>query len=291
MVIGCVVAFNEVDRVEKALRSIAPLVDRIVFVDGARVGYPLEAGASYISTDGTIEVAERYGAEVILPTGGPWQDEVTQRNQYLVGEDGDWYIVLDADEVLAGELPDLQGETDAYLLRIVATDEAPIWRGRLFRHVGWTTYRYTHYAIYRDGLLMSPHAHTDDLSILHRHDRTPEQDRRRLEAQRAGINRERAYLHNGQLPATTTRGEQMGEIAYRYTGDGAFVVGLPARDLTTLDAAKYAQVLAEHLRTAQPLYAAVAVVGEHTDAAQESNEAVLESAETPRQQRGSKRSA
>jgi len=70
---------------EEALRSVFEVVDEMVVVDTG-------------STDGTVTIAERWGARVLYH---PWQDDFSAaRNVSLRATTGDWILVLDADEQL-----------------------------------------------------------------------------------------------------------------------------------------------------------------------------------------------
>src|SRR5450432_126850 len=91
------------------LESVRGIVDEIVIADTG-------------STDGSIEVAKRYGARVI---NLPWQDDfAAARNACLAEVDSDWVLVLDADEQLDQEAGAQinaaigRCEADAYLVGI-----------------------------------------------------------------------------------------------------------------------------------------------------------------------------
>ena len=79
------------------------------------------------------------------------------RSQYLVGEIGDWYIILDADEVLMSPLPRIETLTeDVYkvALHMQGTSDVRHIR-RLYRHTGHMQYKHAHDAIHSDGVLVS----------------------------------------------------------------------------------------------------------------------------------------
>jgi len=86
----------------QCLESIKPYADRIVVVEG-RFSKHWRTGPEFNtphSTDDTVAVAEKYGCEIILSADLP---QHLQRDLYLVGQEGDVYFVIDADQVLEGE--------------------------------------------------------------------------------------------------------------------------------------------------------------------------------------------
>jgi glycosyltransferase involved in cell wall biosynthesis len=101
---------NEAHRIERTLRAVS-FADSILVVDGG-------------STDGTRDVAERLGAKVILET--EWKGYGHQKNFAISRAEGDWILVLDADEVvdevLASEIRRVtasRGEVSGYsMLRV-----------------------------------------------------------------------------------------------------------------------------------------------------------------------------
>lgn len=82
-----IVARDEADRLEAAIRSVAFASEVLVLDSG--------------STDGTPELAERLGARV-LRTG--WPGHVAQKNRALAEVRHDWVLSIDADERVSPEL-------------------------------------------------------------------------------------------------------------------------------------------------------------------------------------------
>lgn len=81
----CMIVKNEARFLEKALRSVQNVVDEIIVVDTG-------------STDGTQDIARRFGARVESRT---WCDDFAwARNEALALATRRWILVLDADEVL-----------------------------------------------------------------------------------------------------------------------------------------------------------------------------------------------
>lgn len=79
----CMIVKNEAEFLANALASVKPIASQIVVVDTG-------------STDATIDIAKRYGAEVY---SFAWiNDFAAARNFGLERARGDWVLVLDADE-------------------------------------------------------------------------------------------------------------------------------------------------------------------------------------------------
>ena len=134
-------AFNEARLLPMALASLPPGVPVTVF-DGAYASFPHEVPWS---TDGTCELAEDWGANVVRVTE-PWPDQITKRTAML--RVAPVVFVLDADEVLRG-WADLPDEADIGWITI----ESPLYADpydepRVFRvREGWH-YAGRHHWIY-----------------------------------------------------------------------------------------------------------------------------------------------
>ena len=102
-----IVAYNEADRIERTLRSVAGLVDEIVVVDAG-------------STDGTAAICERFGARVVHH---PWGGYGPQKRFACEVASADWILNLDADEWLS----------DALRAELAALLERPLPPARCFR--------------------------------------------------------------------------------------------------------------------------------------------------------------
>jgi len=129
MIIACINVYQDERFVKNAIISVLDKVDRIVVVDGAYEGFEQYNFKPY-STDRTVAIAENLGCEVIETRWG-WKDQVEKRNAYLVGGDGDWYFMIDADERLNGELK--PREEDSHRIQCQFR-KSLIPMMRLFRH-------------------------------------------------------------------------------------------------------------------------------------------------------------
>jgi hypothetical protein len=99
---------DEEEMLPRTLEAIKPAVDEIIIVDTG-------------STDSTIEIARSFGAKVIERE---WTGSFSEaRNASLEAATGDWWIYLDADEVLVSE--------DVDRLRALA---GQTWREAFFLH-------------------------------------------------------------------------------------------------------------------------------------------------------------
>jgi hypothetical protein len=105
--IFCLAAYNMAPELRRCVESIKPYADRIIVVEG-RFGKHWRTGEKFKSphsTDGTAQVAEELGCEVILSQDLPQHE---QRDLYLKGREGDVYFIIDADMTLEGVLPKQQ---------------------------------------------------------------------------------------------------------------------------------------------------------------------------------------
>lgn len=95
----CMIVKNEERYLERCLASAASAVDEINIVDTG-------------STDGTLEIARKFGARI---EEHPWQDDFSQaRNRSLAMARKRWILQLDADEELTAEsLPHLRALRNA----------------------------------------------------------------------------------------------------------------------------------------------------------------------------------
>lgn len=129
----CMIVKNEERYLPDCLASARPFVDEIIIVDTG-------------STDRTVETAETAGARVFREE---WQDDfAAARNRALRYASGDWILVLDADERLAGNsgqvMRDLIKTSNvvAYLVKLECPTDGgsalgtiPLrWLPRLFRN-------------------------------------------------------------------------------------------------------------------------------------------------------------
>lgn len=108
----CMIVRNEESFLADCLDSVKEVVDEMIVVDTG-------------STDGTVAIAERFGAQVVA---FPWiGDFAAARNVSLSHATGDWILVMDADE----RLEPGQGEAIRKLLQ----DEAVAGYSLRIRHL------------------------------------------------------------------------------------------------------------------------------------------------------------
>jgi glycosyltransferase involved in cell wall biosynthesis len=115
---------NEEANLRDCLTSLGGLAQQVVVVDTA-------------STDGTIVIAQEFGATIAQPAD--WPGFGPQKNRALDLATGDWVLSLDADERLT---PELRSEIAAVLANPGDTTCFAIPRlswycGRFIRHSGW----------------------------------------------------------------------------------------------------------------------------------------------------------
>ena len=81
--------FNEKENIGESIKSVRQLADEIVVVDGS-------------SIDKTVKIAKRLGAKVIKTTNKPMFH--INKNMAIDACQGEWILVLDADERVTSEL-------------------------------------------------------------------------------------------------------------------------------------------------------------------------------------------
>jgi len=117
-----IITFNEEKNLERCLRSVLRIADEILIVDS-------------FSTDGTVAIAESFGARVIKH---PFEGFVKQKNIASDAAQHDWVLSIDADEVVSPEL-------EQSILSVKAKHEYDIYRlarltnycGKWIKHSGW----------------------------------------------------------------------------------------------------------------------------------------------------------
>ena len=131
-----VATYNSEKTLPKCLESISPHADRIIVVDGRFRG---REGVTVCSTDHTRIIAIHSGCEVIRAGGLPQHE---QRDLYLLGRQGDFYFVVDSDEVLEGKFDKqaiLNGPHNCYALWIRNPQgiyPSATMTLRVYRHIG-----------------------------------------------------------------------------------------------------------------------------------------------------------
>jgi glycosyltransferase involved in cell wall biosynthesis len=85
-----IIAKNEADRIERCLKSVAPIADEIIVLDSG-------------SVDQTVDIARRYTDKVYVTD---WPGYGPQKQRALEKAAGEWVLSIDADEVLSPELRD-----------------------------------------------------------------------------------------------------------------------------------------------------------------------------------------
>lgn len=118
-----IIVKNEAERLPRCLKSIS-FADQVVVVDSG-------------STDGTVQIATEYGAEVYVE---PWKGFGPQKQSAIDKCRNEWILVLDADERIPPE-------TAQVIREIVLSGKADIagysfprknfFQGRWIRHMGW----------------------------------------------------------------------------------------------------------------------------------------------------------
>ena len=85
---ACIISYNEEDKIEDCLRSLAAVADEIIIVDS-------------FSTDKTLEIARQYTDKIFEQ---PFLGHIEQKNLAVSKAEHDWILSLDCDERLSDEL-------------------------------------------------------------------------------------------------------------------------------------------------------------------------------------------
>lgn len=134
--IFCIAAYNADKTLPYTLRSIEPYADRIIIVDGRFQG---REGSTKNSTDSTRKAALAFGCEYIRAGDLP---QHRQRDLYLRGWPGDFYFIIDSDEVLEGHFDKdgiLTGPYNCYAVWIRNPPgyyPSATLTMRIYRHIG-----------------------------------------------------------------------------------------------------------------------------------------------------------
>ena len=121
-----IITYNEENRIGKTLDSIKEIADEIIVVDSE-------------SSDRTVKIAEAKGAKVFIEK---WKGYGPQKNSVLEKCNGDWILLIDADEVVSLELKKRikeiingSSETDVYKIKL-----RNICFGKEIKYGGWDDY-------------------------------------------------------------------------------------------------------------------------------------------------------
>jgi hypothetical protein len=162
-IIGCVIFYNDTPAlVERSLRSLRQYCDHVIAIDGAFKDFPHDNPAS---TDGSLEVANKY-AEVIGAKAA-WSSQMEKRNQYFIGGEGDYYLILDTDEYITGTLPKAHELTEPAYKIPINTNGLICGTLRLIRHVDGMEYRESHAWIWdKQGRIINHPDFTDQYAFI-----------------------------------------------------------------------------------------------------------------------------
>jgi glycosyltransferase involved in cell wall biosynthesis len=135
-----------------------PRSARVVIFDGAFDNYPHEINKS---TDGTLEIARRWGAKVVPARRYP--EQIDKRNRTLI--EGETIFILDADEMLHTDMPALPDDADVGWVTVLNPSiytEAYL-EPRVFRvGEGWRYDGRHHWIFDADGRLVASHQKPGD---------------------------------------------------------------------------------------------------------------------------------
>lgn len=145
----------------ESLPTVRARCDVLIVVDGRYAQFP-DAWHGFASADGTLDVAREFADLVIEAPGCPWPSEIAKRNAYLERcREGDYVLVVDADEALEGPLPldrDAIARRDDWLVDLYREENARLRQPihRLFRWRPGIRYEGTHHAVHVGDRLVRP---------------------------------------------------------------------------------------------------------------------------------------
>jgi len=159
--------YNDYSTLGLAVNSVYEYVDDIIVADGAYNKYyqtfrQFHKKAKPWSTDGSIEILRAMPhikdmLKVIeCPDGKPWENQCVKRTALLDAvPDGDWFIVLDSDEMYYGEVDEtlryiglsgcIAGATPMYTPGLDAGNFWPSWHPRVFVKLPGMNYTRKHW--------------------------------------------------------------------------------------------------------------------------------------------------
>jgi len=104
---ACIISYNEEDKIEDCLRSLAQVADEIIIVDS-------------FSKDTTLEIARKYTSKIYQQA---FLGHIEQKNLAVSKAENDWVLSLDCDERLSDKLKqsilaikDTIEQSDAYAM-------------------------------------------------------------------------------------------------------------------------------------------------------------------------------
>jgi len=164
--------YNDYSTLPLAVNSVYEFVDDIIVADGAYQQYydtfrQYHVKAKPWSTDGSIELLKALPhiepkLKIIeCPNGEPWENQCVKRTALLDAvPDGHWFIILDSDECLHGEVEEalqfiglsgcIAGSTPMYTPGLDAGNFWPAWHPRVFAKLPGMNYSRKHWNLQDD---------------------------------------------------------------------------------------------------------------------------------------------
>jgi hypothetical protein len=185
--------YNDYSTLMMALHSVKHVVDDIIVADGAYRLYFKEfkkhfKEAKPWSTDGSLDILESMKPHlppiklIECPDGKPWMNQCVKRSALLDAvPEGDWFIVLDADEMLYGDAEYglniiqssgcIAGVTPLYNPGLDASAMTPYWHPRVFLKLEGMHYARKHWLLQDEQKrvieVCYPVKWTDEMVLVH----------------------------------------------------------------------------------------------------------------------------
>lgn len=174
----CLNVYNEEELIRDCLESLPKLRNSaIIVIDGAYAKFPHGPGKwneefpwaenfKPWSTDRTVEICSEY-TDLLINCREPWATEYMKRSAFFIGEPGDVYFIVDADERFRGELPSELPRKNMNVMIVDPGEAVPslerMPKARIIIHESGINMYGAHHTAWAKGKLLN---RVDDLQVL-----------------------------------------------------------------------------------------------------------------------------
>ena len=121
-----IITYNEEKNLSRTLEAVRPIADEIVIVDSG-------------STDNTLGIAKEHGARIFSEE---WKGYGPQKNSVIDKCNGEWILLIDADEEISGDLCNKIKEItlENSINEVYKVNFTAVCFGKKIKHVGWSNH-------------------------------------------------------------------------------------------------------------------------------------------------------